>query len=243
MHTGSAAVYDVIYADKDYAREALRLNTIVRRLRPQRGGRLLDVGCGTGCHAAFFRYFGYAVEGLDLDPAMLDVARGRYPDIPFHQGDMQTFRLDRTFDVITCLFSAIGYLPDVPALRTTIANLARHLRPGGVLIIEPWFTRDTLDPGVFAPVFARGAGLTVALMVDHEIEDDRSRLVFHHLVQTPAGTRYIREDHVLSLFPRAAFLAALRDAGLTAAFDPAGLPGMGRGLYVAQAPAVTAPGA
>lgn len=50
------------------------------------------------------------VEGLDLSPTMLAMARVKLPDVPLHQGDMRVFVLPRQFDVIACPFSAIGYV-------------------------------------------------------------------------------------------------------------------------------------
>ncbi len=44
---------------------------------------------------------------------------------------MESFDLAKEFDVITCLFRAIGYVRTLPALEATLRNFARHLRPGG----------------------------------------------------------------------------------------------------------------
>src|SRR3712207_7289123 len=46
----------------------------------------------------------------------------RYPDVRFHQGDMTDFDLGRRFDVVVCLFSAIGYVLTEERLRQTLAN-------------------------------------------------------------------------------------------------------------------------
>ena len=63
----------------------------------------------------------YKVEGIDLDANMLTVARRKHPKIRFHQGDMTSFNLRRQFDVITCLFSSIGY-------AKTKSNLSKAIR-------------------------------------------------------------------------------------------------------------------
>ena len=82
----------------------------------------------------------YQVEGLDLDAKMLAVAKKKYPKMRFTQGDMTSFKLDRQFDAITCLFSSIGYVKTRSKLEKAIKTMSRHLLPGGVLLIEPWFT-------------------------------------------------------------------------------------------------------
>ncbi len=59
---------------------------------------------------------------------------------------MLDFELGKQFDVVTCLFSSIGYVQTVPNLRRAIQNMSDHLKPGGVLMIEPWFSRTQFLP-------------------------------------------------------------------------------------------------
>src|SRR5688500_292893 len=104
----SAELYDRIYGDKAFATECATIRALVEREHP--GARsLLDVGCGTGAHLVHMREW-IDVEGLDVSAAMLEVARRKLPGVPLHEGDMRTFGLERRFDVITSLFSAIGYV-------------------------------------------------------------------------------------------------------------------------------------
>ena len=70
---------------------------------------LLDVACGTGGHLVHLRRW-YEVMGVDIDAGMLDEARRRLPGDTFVEGDMRSFRLHRTFDAVSCLFSSIGYM-------------------------------------------------------------------------------------------------------------------------------------
>ena len=75
MFTRSARIYDAIYGGKDYAAASRRVHEHVQRVAP--GARdLLDLGCGTGRHLEHLRDH-YAVEGLDLSPELLAVARER----------------------------------------------------------------------------------------------------------------------------------------------------------------------
>src|ERR1700730_1388985 len=142
-----AKVYDALYGFKNYEAEAKRLHEIIAEKKTSPGNALLDVACGTGTHLSFLQKY-YSVEGIDLTPEMLEVARTRHPQIAFCEGDMRTFDLGRRFDVVTCLFSSIGYLKSPQELRAAIINMARHLQPGGVLIVEPWLTDETWKPGV-----------------------------------------------------------------------------------------------
>jgi ubiquinone/menaquinone biosynthesis C-methylase UbiE len=129
--------YDALHHFLDYANACRKLHALIQLHNP--GARtLLDVARGTGKHVEFLLDH-YQVEGLDLCQDMLAVARERSPGVPFYQGDMVDFKLDRTFDVVTCLFRSIGYVKTVERIERAIANMARHLRPGGMLVVEPWF--------------------------------------------------------------------------------------------------------
>ena len=130
MFSKTAQYYDKIYAHKDYQAEAAYLQAIVERDTHAGRKTLLDVACGTGGHIAYLKAH-YQVSGLDLDPGLLEIARRRYPDVPFYQGDMIDFGLGRRFDVITCLFSAIGYVRTIDNLNRAVRRMAQHLEPGG----------------------------------------------------------------------------------------------------------------
>ena len=104
----------------------------------------------------------YQAEGLDLDPNLLAVARQRYPEVRFHQADMVDFNLGRSFDAVVCLFSAIGYVVTLKRLRAAIAAMARHLSPGGVLLVEPWLTREGYTRGTVHALYVDQPELKLA---------------------------------------------------------------------------------
>jgi SAM-dependent methyltransferase len=137
MFSQTAQWYDKIYQSmKDYGAEADTLMGIIRAYRRSPGNRLLDIACGTGLHLSYLKEHFY-VEGLDLDEHLLAIARHRLPEVPLHHADMTDFTLGRRFDVVTCLFSAIGYVKTLDHLAHAIQCMASHLSPGGVLLIEP----------------------------------------------------------------------------------------------------------
>jgi SAM-dependent methyltransferase len=231
MFTESAEFYDALYAFKDYGAASGALEEIVRRHRP--GARsLLDVGCGTGRHLEHLRGR-YDVEGLDLNPKLLEVARRRCPGVPFHEADMADFQLGRRFDVVACLFSAIGYVKTLPRMRSAVAAMARHLEPGGLLVVEPWFAPDRYWTGTITANFVDQPDLKIAWMYTSEREGDVSVLDIHYLVGRPAGVELLRERHEIGLFTHEEHLDAFRRADLEVHHDPVGL--FNRGLYVGLA--------
>ena len=231
MFSRSARIYDAIYASvRDYPREAAALDRLIQERRP--GARtLLDVACGTGAHLEHLK--DYELEGLDLDPEMLAVARERLPDVVFHEGDMVGFDLDRRFDAVVCMFSSIGYVRTEKRLRSAIASMGRHLEPGGVLVVEPWLSpADWLDRHIGA-VFVDEPELKIARMNASQREGNVSIIEFEYLVGTPDGIERFTETHELGLLTVEEHLGAFRAAGLEADHDPEGP--MGRGLYVTTA--------
>lgn len=226
-----ADIYDLIYQGrgKDYAAEAGDLVRLIRQRTPD-AASLLDVGCGTGEHLRALRDVFARVEGLELSADMRAVARRKLPEITIHAGDMSAFALGTTFDVVTCMFSTVGYLPSVPALESAVACMARHLRPGGTLLIEPWwFPEDFLDGHVAGDVL-RGADRTVA-RVSRGRRDGRHSIVdVHYLVADETGITHFTDCHRNTLFSQDEYLAAFKQAGCSVEYLPDGPSG--RGLFV-----------
>ena len=102
----------------------------VDRYRP---ASVLDAGCGTGRVAIELARRGIDVVGVDLDAAMLDVARGKAPELDWVEASIEHVDLRRQFDVVVTAGNVMIFLTpgSEPAV---VRNLARHLRPGGRLI-------------------------------------------------------------------------------------------------------------
>jgi SAM-dependent methyltransferase len=172
------------------------------------------------------------VEGLDLNPDLLEIARGRCPEVTFHQADMVDFHLSHNFDVITCLFSSIGYVKTVENMKRTISNMARHLRPGGVVVVEPWFSPENYWTGTITANFVDEPELKIAWMYTSEVEGRVSVLDINYLVGTPQGIDHFDERHEMGLFTPEEYLEAFRKVGLEVHYDSKGL--FGRGMYLGR---------
>ena len=235
MFSKTANYYDDIYGsiDKNYKAEARLAHRVIREHMGAKGKRLLDVGCGTGVHAGLLGRH-YQVEGLDLDQEMLSVARRSHPGIPFHQGDMAGFQLSHKFNAITCLFSSIGYVRTKSRLRKAIKTMAAHLMPGGILLVEPWFTPEQWKVGYVGTVKVEKPGLKIIRMSRSGKKRNVSILEFQYLIGTPKGIEHLVETHELGLFREQDYMNAFRLAGLDVTHDPEGLDG--RGLYIGSKP-------
>lgn len=102
---------------------------------------VLDAGCGTGRVAIELARRGLEVVGVDLDPAMLAVAQRKAPHLPWYTGDLASVTLPRSnatgalylFEAIVLAGNVMIFL--APGSEgTVVANLARHLAPGGALV-------------------------------------------------------------------------------------------------------------
>ena len=225
----SADLYDLFYEWKDYAAEAATVRDIVAARNPA-ARTLLDVACGTGVHLAHLRTW-FDVEGLDRNERMLDVARERLPDVELHVGDMVDFDLGQTFDVVTCLFSSIGYVLTVENLERAAATMARHLAPGGVLIVEPWFAPADFDPQHLGRlIVVERPDMHAVRMNGSRTDGTLSSFDFHYMIGRPGTVELRTEVHTLGLFERDTYRAAFEGAGLSVEYDEDGL--MGRGLWI-----------
>lgn len=230
MFTRSARLYDAIYHWKDYTAEAAWIHELVQARMPG-ATTLLDVACGTGAHLAELARW-YRCVGVDVDPKLLAVARERLPvEVELLEADMRDFDLGRRFDAVTCLFSSIGYVRGVGELGRAVASMARHLEPGGVLVVEPWLSPERIVTPHVGAVFVDEPELKIARIDSVEVDGNRSILELHYLVGRPDGVEHFTELHDLTLFTDDETLDAFRSAGLEVEHDPDGGP-MGRGLYV-----------
>lgn len=230
MFTKSARFYDAIYSFKNYEAESEKLRRFIDMYAQRECQTLLDVATGTGAHLIHLRTH-FDVAGLDLDETMLEVARQRLPDVTFYQGNMQAFELPLLFDVVTCLFSSIGYLMSIEDLDRTIANFAAHTRDGGLVIVEPWFTPDQFRGGTVHSRFVDEPDLKIARINKSDVVGDIAVMEMHYLVGTPQdGVTHFAETHRMKLFSHEDYRTAFAKAALKTHFDETGL--MNRGLYI-----------
>ncbi len=233
MFSESAELYDLIYSSfKNYEAETDQLFDLLSRARP--GFRTaLDVACGTAEHARLLsKRHGLSVDGIDLDPAFVQIAQRKHPEGRFVVGDMCDFDLGRRYDVVMCLFSSIGYVRTPDRVTRAVERFRNHLEPGGIVVVEPWFPPGAMTYGYTSTDVGEGGGLRVVRRARTEIDGRLSRLHFDYDITQNGHTRHASEIHELGLFTPEEMRTAFEANDLVVEHDPKGLTG--RGLYLAR---------
>ena len=161
------------------------------------GGRVLEMAIGTGRVAVPLSEAGVRVSGIELSQPMIDQLRHKVGDdiIPVVRGDMTTARIDGEFSLVALVFNGISNVLTQPEQIETFRNAARHLQPGGGLLIELWVpTLRSLPPGAPGNVFIAQPGYLSADVFDPVAQ----HVVSHHITFDPTGgtrARIFRSPH------------------------------------------------
>jgi len=223
--------YDLIYSMKDYKKEADQITKIIKRYKKTKCNELLDVACGTGSHLKYLKKR-FSCTGVDINKPMLDVARENIKGVEFKPANMIDMKLGRQFDAITCLFSSIGYTKTYANLEKTMKNFAGHLKKGGVLIIEPWLTKQQFIDGHIHFDSFQDKRINLARMGTSRKKGDISILEMHYLLgEKGKGIKHFVDKHELGLFSVSRTLQIMKKAGLQAKYIKGGLIRQ-RGLYI-----------
>lgn len=215
--------YNLFYRDKDYAGEADYLRELLATHAPG-AQTLLDLGCGTGRHAALLAATGLAVTGVDRSAAMLAAAKELAAAAPgaaleFAEGDLRTIRLGRTFDVVVSLFHVISYQTGNDDLQAAFATVREHLAPGGVFIFDCWYGPAVLHlrPEVRVKRLEDETSEVIRI-VEPELRVNENLVESHYqvLIRDKAGGRLeqLREVHRMRYLFRPELELLLAGAGL-----------------------------
>jgi SAM-dependent methyltransferase len=185
--------YETEFLPRSSGDDPLGIDRSLRDLLGPGDGICLEIGCGTGVHAASVRALGWTPVGVDVSAGMLRHARGR---LGCARADAERLPVaDRAVDAAI----AMMVHTDMPAYPAVLREAARVLRPGGVFVhvgVHPCFCggfADRSDPdGV---VIRPGYG-------------DR------HWTKESWTDQGIRDKIGASHFPLAELMNAVLDAGM-----------------------------
>jgi len=151
-----AEYYDIVYQDKNYSSEALFVSELIKKnCNKTNHVRVLDLACGTGLHAIELAKMRYTVDASDISAKMINRAKGNAKlnkiKIKFHQESFQTAeRINKKFDVVISMFSAINYLTTYEDLLRSLKNIHGLLESDGIFIFDFWNGNAVIEG--FSPV-------------------------------------------------------------------------------------------
>jgi SAM-dependent methyltransferase len=234
MYGRRARYYDLIYHWKDRCAEAARLREVLSQEGVIEGASLLEAACGTGAAIEPLQNR-YSLKGFDLSPAMLKIARSRLPNVYFFEADMTDFSVEQPVDALLCLASSIAYVYPEARLRTAAENFARAVRPGGVLIIEPWLTEETFKREELLIHTYESETVKLCRSIIRN-RDGQLVIAKNHWLAWEKGmsdVEYFSEFHHLWLWSTRTLLETFESAGFKCRVEPNGLS-LGKLLIVGR---------
>lgn len=218
--------YDLLYRDKDYPAEAAFVDRLIQG--QAKGARaILELGCGTGLHAAMLAEIGYRVTGVDQSEEMLKRAEERKSSMPqaqserlsFRRGDARTVRTGSRFDCVASLFHVVSYQSTNADLHALFATARAHLDPGGVFVFDCWYGPAVLEqrPAVRVKRL-EGEGLRVTRIAEPTLHPNECLVDVDYLVfveDPAAGTvERLTESHRMRYLFRPEIEALLAENGM-----------------------------
>lgn len=178
-----------------------------------RGGRVVDLGCGSGIWAGHLVSAGYDVTGVDISAAMIALARRRAPKATFHVASLWRFKLPRCA-AVTALGEVFNYCFDQRSGPDRLAHL--FARVFAALDEKGLFIFDVAEPGRNREApggLWEGEGWTTRVKFDH---DPASHCLTRHIVtyrRHGKGCRRREETHRLRLYRGRDIATLLRAVG------------------------------
>ena len=109
---------------------------------------MLDIGCGTGVLCNRMHAYGIDAQGMDLSEGMIAMAREKYPELVFEQGNMITYESDRQFDLVTSTCDAMNHILDPADLQQVMQHVYGYLEPDGYFLFDllKWEETEECEP-------------------------------------------------------------------------------------------------
>jgi SAM-dependent methyltransferase len=218
--------YDLLYQDKDYPREVAFISDLIYRHAPQ-GTSILELGCGTGRHAAMLSEGPWTIDGLDLSEEMLQIAEARRKSLPgslaerlrFFHGDVRTFDTGKKYDAIVSLFHVVSYQNSNEDILEMFWRVGEHLKQGGIFIFDYWYGPAVLtDRPAVRVKRIKSPEIEITRLAEPVIYPNTSLVDVNYEIQireTDSGkTEVLRETHRMRYFFLNEMALLLRESGL-----------------------------
>jgi SAM-dependent methyltransferase len=208
-----AEYYDQIYLKRnDYKVESEFIKNIIKQFERKRSRTLLDVGCGTGEHLKYLSQ-AFRCKGVDISREMIKTARAKVAGAEFKVANMIDFNLEEKFDVITCLFSSIGYVQTFENLVKTFRNFYKHLASEGLTLVEPWVFKKDFGEGNFSIDTYQDDRVKLVRMGTSKLSRSRWSVCFHYLIGKDGKIKHAQEIHKMLVADHEDYVRAFDLAG------------------------------
>ena len=129
--------YHILYKNRNEKEAQIFIDNLLYHLQIPEKSKLLDVACGKGRHSIYFNKKGIDVTGIDLSVNNINTAKENENEtLNFQVHDMRKAFKKKTFDIVTNLFTSIGYFEKDEDEQKAINAMALNLKPAGILIID-----------------------------------------------------------------------------------------------------------
>lgn len=123
--------------------------------------------------------------------------------------------LDHEYEIVASFFGSTSHLTTRGALIDAIRSFSRRTKPGGVVIIEPFVTAETVRPGSMGINCVDLSDVKISRVNRGRLEGDIVYLDFHFLIATENGVEHLFDPSPMGIFPRAVFKDIMEDNGFT----------------------------
>lgn len=135
-----ADIYDVVMEDVNYELWADFIDAIILE-HHKNPKTILELACGTGSISLFLDELEcYDIMGTDKSPQMIEKARKKNRsmrcNVDFQVQDFLDIQLDRSFDIVFCVFDSINYLHSSGEVLQFLKEVQTVLAPNGLLIFD-----------------------------------------------------------------------------------------------------------
>ncbi len=232
LYMDLAKYYDLIYYWKNYKKESEALLELISKYSKSKKRDLLEVGCGTGHHLKYLKSK-FKCVGTDINQGILNIAKEKNKGVSFKKADMINMELNQKFDIIISMFSSIGYVKTLSNLKKTLQNFSKHLKSGGIIIIEPWFSPEKFNSGKQILHTYEDDNIKIARMNLSKRKGNLSIINMEYLIaEKGKDIVHFKEVHELGLFETSRTLEIMKEVGLKSKFLKNGFM-KDRGVFIA----------
>ena len=129
--------YHKLYFERDEDEARQFIHTLLDRLKPPEGSRMLDVACGRGRHSIILAAAGFDVTGIDLSPDSIAYAqRFESERLHFFRHDMRLPAWINYFDYAFNFFTSFGYFATNREHNDAVSTIVRSLKRGGTVLFD-----------------------------------------------------------------------------------------------------------